>query len=162
MFDRRTTAEFSAGAGDGNRRALQSLAKQGRVPGLLAYDGGIPVGWVSVGPRQDFGRLLRSPVLKPSDEVEAWSITCFYIHPRHRGRGVGTALLEGAVKYARQQGARIVEGYPIVPRKDEVPDMYAWRGLESMFLAAGFTEVARRKPGRPIVRKKLRPPRVTA
>ena len=77
------------------------------------------------------------------------------IDRRHRGRGVGTALLAAAVEYARQKGATAVEGYPVEPRKDRMPDIYAWMGLASMFEAAGFTEIARRSETRPLFRKVL-------
>ena len=124
----------------------------GRVPGLLAYRDGVPVGWISVAPREEFGRLQRSPISKPVDKTPVWSITCFVIHKDHRGEGVAKALVEGAVDYAREQGAIAVEGYPVEPRKDRMPDIYAWMGLASMFESAGFIEIARRGKTRPLMR----------
>jgi GNAT superfamily N-acetyltransferase len=85
-----------------------------------------------------------------------WSIVCFVIDRNHRGSGVGTVLLAAAVEYARGHGAVAVEGYPVEPRQDRMPDIYAWRGLSSMFEAAGFTEIARRSETRPLFRKVLR------
>ena len=155
MFNRLTGREFEQGQGESNRTALHDLVEEGRVPGLLAYRNGEPVGWVSVAPRPEFGRVERSPVTRPVDEEPAWAVVCFYIDRRHRHTGVGRALLEAAVAYAADHGARLVEGYPKDPRKAEIPDIYAWQGLASMFLEAGFEEVARRREGRPIMRKKV-------
>jgi GNAT superfamily N-acetyltransferase len=155
MFNRLTGREFEAGQGEGNRTGLRALVDGGRIPGLLAYQEGEPVGWVSVAPRSEFGRIERSPVTRPIDDQPAWSVVCFYIDRHHRHSGVGTALLEAAVDHAAAHGARLVEGYPKDPRRDQIPDIYAWQGIASMFRAAGFDEVARRKEGRPIMRKKV-------
>ncbi len=155
MFNRQTTREYEAGKGEKNRDEMARIVSDGRVPGLLAYRKGVPLGWISVAPREEYGRLQRSRVTKPVDETPVWSITCFVIHKDHRGKGVAKALVEGAVDYAREQGAVGIEGYPVEPRKDRMPDIYAWMGLASMFEAAGFTEIARRSETRPLMRKNL-------
>ena len=154
MWNRLSNREFEATAGDAKRAMLQGIVSD-RVPGLLAYEDGTPVGWVSLGRREEFGRIQRSRVTKPVDEVPVWSIVCFVIERNHRGSGVGTALLEAAVQYASDQGAVAVEGYPVEPRSDRMPDIYAWMGIASMFEAAGFTEIARRSETRPLFRKML-------
>jgi GNAT superfamily N-acetyltransferase len=155
MWNRLTNREFEETTGDEKRGMLQAIVDD-RAPGLLAYEDGVPVGWVSLGPREEFGRIQRSRVTKPLDDVPVWSIVCFVIERRHRGIGVGTALLEAAVEYARDNGAIAVEGYPVEPRRDRMPDIYAWMGLASMFEAAGFSEIARRSESRPLFRKLLR------
>lgn len=155
MYNRQTNTEYEAGKGEPNRSAFSAIVADDRVPGLLAYRDGVPVGWVSIGPREEYARLARSPVMKPVDDMPVWSIVCFVIHKDHRGRGVGTALLEGAVAYAAEQGAVAVEGYPVEPRKDRMPDLYAWMGIASMFEGAGFTEIARRSETRPLMRRTL-------
>jgi GNAT superfamily N-acetyltransferase len=155
MWNRLTNREFEASSGDGKRKLLRTIVDD-RVPGLLAYEDGVPVGWVSLGPREEFGRIQRSRVTKAVDDVPVWSIVCFVIDRNHRGSGVGTVLLAAAVEYARGHGAVAVEGYPVEPRQDRMPDIYAWRGLSSMFEAAGFTEIARRSETRPLFRKVLR------
>ncbi len=155
MWSRETSREFEECKGDENRRRLRQLVADERVPGLLAYRDGTPVGWVSVAPREDYGRLQRSRVTKPVDHVPVWSITCFVIDRHHRGEGVGTALLKAAVDHARVHGAVAVEGYPVEPRADHMPDIYAWMGIASMFSAAGFTEIARRSETRPLMRMEL-------
>ncbi|MFQ5789402.1 MAG: hypothetical protein ACE5JI_02900 [Acidobacteriota bacterium] len=73
-----------------------------------------------------------------------------------RRRGLTRKLLKAAVEYARSQGAPIVEGYPIEPKKEDVPDLFAWTGFAATFRKAGFREVARRSETRPIMRRRLR------
>jgi GNAT superfamily N-acetyltransferase len=152
MWNRLSNREFEACSGDEKREKFRSIVDD-RVPGLLAYQDGLPVGWVSVGPREEYGRIQRSRITKPVDDVPVWSIVCFVIDRHHRGTGVGTALLAAAADYARARGAVAVEGYPVEPRNDRMPDIYAWMGLASMFEAAGFTEIARRGETRPLFRK---------
>lgn len=114
LFWRVSSAEFAASGSAGNKRALRRLVATGRVPGLLAYDGGTPVGWVSVAPREAFLRLERSPKLKRVDDRPVWSIVCFFVARSHRRRGVMAALPEGAVARVRAEGGRIVEAAPPV------------------------------------------------
>jgi hypothetical protein len=61
-------------------------------------------------------------------------------------------LIRAAVSFAASKGARVVEGYPVEPKKDQMPDVFAFTGIASSFLAAGFREVARRSDTRPIMR----------
>jgi predicted GNAT family acetyltransferase len=92
--------------------------------------------------------------MKAVDEKPVWSIVCFVVPSEHRGQGVATALLEGAVAFAKKQGATIVEAYPKEPG-GKVADDSLWFGRKSMYDKAGFSEVARHTPGRPVVRKAL-------
>ncbi|MGD8455436.1 MAG: GNAT family N-acetyltransferase [Anaerolineales bacterium] len=152
MWNRLTNKEFEAQKGEGNRRSMKGIVESGHVPGILAYDGDEPVGWCSIAPRDDFPRLDRSRILKRIDDQPVWSITCFFIPRQHRRKGVMTLLLKGAVDYAVSQGATIIEGYPVEPKKDTYPDTFAWHGLAESFRAVGFKEVARRSETRPFMR----------
>jgi ribosomal protein S18 acetylase RimI-like enzyme len=136
-----------------NRATLKALVDAGTPPGLIGYRGMVPVGWISIGPRETYDRLKRSPVMKAVDEQPVWSVICFVVPAEYRGQGVARALLKGAVAYARQRGARLVEAYP-VDKPGRSKDDYMWFGAKSMYDKAGFKEVARRKPQRPIVRIK--------
>ncbi len=107
-------------------------------------------------PRSAFGRLDRSPVLKPVDAEPVWSVNCFVIDRRHRRTGVATALLDAAVPYVRQQGGIILEGYPIDTGGQRADAASVFTGTLSMFERAGFREVSRRSPKRPIMRLDLR------
>jgi len=155
MWWRIKRKEYEANKNEGNKAAMKAIVEGGRVPGLLAYDADSPVGWVSVGPREEFTVLGRSPVLKPVDDQPVWSVVCFFVHKEYKGQGMSERLLEAAVSYAAARGATIVEGYPIAPKVDDVPDIYAFTGFLTTFQAAGFVEVARRSERRPIMRLHL-------
>ena len=134
-----------------NRAELKALVDSGEPPGLIGYHGNVPVGWVSIGPRDDYAKLRRSPVMKPVDDLPVWSIICFVVPSQYRGQGVARSLLDGAIAYAKKRGATLLEAYP-VDKPDRSSDDAMWFGAKSMYDAAGFEEVARRKANRPIVR----------
>jgi len=138
---------------EANRADLKALVDGGEPSGLLAYRGKVPVGWVSIGPREQYAKLRRSPVMKAVDDQPVWSIICFVVPSEYRGQGVAHALLQGAIAYAGKHGARLLEAYP-VDKPVRSTDDSLWFGAKSMYDSAGFTEVARRKPFRPIVRLK--------
>jgi GNAT superfamily N-acetyltransferase len=155
MWWRIKRSEFERQKGDGNRRAMRTLMEAGEVPGILAYTDGQPVGWCSVAPRSAYPVLGRSRILKPLDETPVWSIVCLFVHKDYRDRGISVKLLEAAADYARGQGAEVIEGYPVEPKKDRMPAVFAFTGLAAAFLQAGFTERERRSPTRPIMRLEL-------
>jgi len=140
--------------GEKNRRAFRKVVASGVPTGVLAYVNNEPVGWCAVAPREDYVRLACSRVLKPVDDRLVWSVTCFYVARAHRRGGLTEQLLRAAVEYAHQRGGKMVEGYPRDPRSGEMPDASAYTGFLSVFRDAGFKEVARRSPRRPIMRKR--------
>lgn len=158
MFFRTTSSEFADGK-VANRSRMADLVAEGACPGLLAYAGGdAPVGWVSVAPRSEFGRIVRSPVVGPgrnAPDEGVWSIVCFFVPKAHRRRGIARAMLDGAVDHAARHGASSVEAYPRDPAVSEVSAAGLYVGELDWFLDAGFEEVERRKPARPIVRRRL-------
>ena len=137
-----------------NRKALKALTRRDPPPGLLGYRGKEPVGWVSLGPREDFAKLERSIVMKRVDDAKVWSIICFVVPGEHRGQGVAKDLLQGAITYARKRRVKLLEAYPVDKRARSADDSL-WFGTKSMYDAAGFKVVARRKPARPVVRLRL-------
>lgn len=137
-----------------SREALRSLIARDPPPGLIGYQGKTPVGWVSLGPREDYAKLARSPIMKPIDGQPVWSLVCFVVPSEYRSKGVATELLAGAVRYARKRGVRLLEAYPVDKAEASAADA-PWFGSKRMFDASGFQEVARRKPARPVVRLKL-------
>jgi ribosomal protein S18 acetylase RimI-like enzyme len=152
--------DWSNSSAQENRDRLHALATVGRPPGLVAFRGERAVGWVSLGPRTDFDRLNHAKLLAPVDERPTWSIVCFVVARDARGSGVATALLAGAVAYARDAGAERLEAYPVDTGGGKVPAANAYHGTLSMFEAAGFEVVERRQwnrttPVRPIVRLEL-------
>jgi len=124
--------------GERKKRAMETLVRGGHEPGLLAYDGEEPVGWVSVGPRGDFPHVVRSPQYGPREQgggAAVWSIVCFAVDRYARGRGVAAALLDAAVAYALAHGASSVEAYP------HVRDPHDYMGHVDLFARAGFTTI---------------------
>jgi GNAT superfamily N-acetyltransferase len=155
MWWRLTRREFDQRTGAPNKRAFKKLVTGGRVPGILAYAGGEPVGWCAIEPRASYPVLQRSPVLKPVDEQPVWSITCLFVARPWRRRGLSVQLIRAAADHAARHGATIVEGYPRASGKDAQPDVSAFTGLPEAFREAGFTEVLRRSATRPIMRYRV-------
>jgi len=135
-----------------NKAALKALVDGGVVPGLIGYRDGEPVAWLSLGPREDYAKLARSPVMKPVDDTPVWSVICFYTAQHARGEGLSAAMLAGGAAYARAHGARLLEAYPVDKPGRGAPD-HMWFGAKSLYDRAGFREVARRKPARPVMRR---------
>ncbi len=152
MAWRLSRADYESGKGTKHKRRLKRLVGRAVPPGVLGYADGKAIAWCAVAPREEYSFLSRSRVLKPVDEQPVWSISCLFVERFHRGRGVSTAMLKAAVDFAAGHGARLVEGYPVEPAKGTIPPAFAWTGLPSAFLKAGFHEVARRSPTRPIMR----------
>lgn len=153
MLWRTPRKEFDARKGAGNRKAMKRLVDSGEPPGLLAYLNGEPVGWCSLAPRDDYPALSRSRVLKPVDDLPCWSVSCLFVHREYRKKGVSIQLLRAATEYVRKKGGRLLEGYPVEPKGDKpIPPVFAWTGIPKAYEAAGFSEVARRSPTRPIMR----------
>jgi GNAT superfamily N-acetyltransferase len=139
---------------EARRQGLRTLAAADPPAGLIGYRGRDPVGWISLGPRADYARLQRSPVMKPVDGLPVWSVICFVVPAPFRHQGVASALLQGAIRYARRRGVRLLEAYP-VDKAGRGADEWLWHGAMSMYERAGFVEVARRRPQRPVVRLAL-------
>ena len=137
-----------------NRRSLRQRVAKDEFIGLVGYRDGEPVGWISLGPREGYRKLERSPVMKPVDDERVWSILCFVVPAEHRRKGVARELLRGAIAFARRKKVRILEAYPVDTAKKS-NDGSMWFGAKSMYDAEGFKVVARRKPTRPVVRLAL-------
>ena len=157
--------DWSNSTAAGNRAALGKLAaRDDPAPGLVAYRDGRAVGWVSLGPREDYERLAFSKVLAPVDDTPVWSIVCFVVSREARGEGVASALLDAAIAYARAHRATTLEAYPVDTTDGRVPPANAFGGPLPIFERAGFAVVERRQwnkstPVRPIVRLDLQKPR---
>jgi GNAT superfamily N-acetyltransferase len=152
MWWRLVHSDFLRQRGETNREAFRNLVDSGKIPGILAYTEGQPVGWCAVAPRETFPRLERSRILKRVDDEPVWSVVCFFVAKAFRGMRVSVRLLEAAVNYVRKQGGSIVEGYPVEPKKDWTPDPFVYTGLASAFREVGFVEIMRRSETRPIMR----------
>ena len=120
---------------------VRELVREDPPPGVLAYDGNEVVGWAAVHPRADttFARNRRIPHV---DDLDVWSLWCVRVRPGHRGRGIAHVLVDGAVSYARAQGAPAVEGYPVDNDGKKVDLTMAYVGTRRLFERAGFTKAA--------------------
>jgi GNAT superfamily N-acetyltransferase len=145
-------AAFDLQKGEPNRLALMARVGGGEAPGLVGYQDDAPVAWCAVGPRARYPRLNRSRILAPVDDAPVWSLVCLFVARRFRRAGWSARMVAGAVEHVRRAGGAIVEAYPVEPRGPAVPDVFAWTGFVSAYRAAGFVEVARRSPTRPIMR----------
>lgn len=154
----RKSGQPAGPAGAQNKRALCDLMSGGTVPGLVGYLGDSPVGWISLGPREDYLKLRRSPIMKPVDDTKVWSVVCSYVARPYRGMGLQRRLLAAAIGFARDNGVRVLEAYP-VDKDERSPDDAMFFGARSLYERAGFTEVARRSPTRVVMRRTLRPGR---
>jgi GNAT superfamily N-acetyltransferase len=145
-------SEFNRQKGEGNKLAMQSLVRQNEQIGLLAYIDGEPVGWCAIAPRENYPKLENSKVWKRIDGNPVWSITCFFIAKPYRRKGLSLELIKGAVNFCRTNGVKIIESYPVVPYRDNIPDAFAWTGFPNVFEKAGFVVAERRSPSKPVMR----------
>ncbi|WP_146904972.1 GNAT family N-acetyltransferase [Cellulomonas aerilata] len=128
--------------------------------GLLAYLDGEPVGWCAVEPRVAYGGLVRNGnraawAGRTEDRTDpgVWAVTCFVTRTGFRRRGVATALTRAAVAYARDRGARALEGYPMTTTEAIDEELHV--GTARMFADAGFQLVAQPSPRRVVMRIEL-------
>ena len=122
--------------GTPKKRRMGSIVRAGREPGLLAYEDGVPIGWVAVAPREEYKALLASPQYRPHDEEPGiWSIVCFAIDRYARRGGAASALLDAAVGHAFERGAVAVEAYPHISNAED------YMGSVPLYERAGFERV---------------------
>ena len=154
MWFRLPRRDLVIGKGAGNKRALHKLVRRRVAPGILAYAGDQPIGWVALAPREEYVRLAASRTLKPIDAQPVWSVSCFFIARPYRGRGVMTQLIEAVAGFARKRGATLLEGYPTNP-KGKTSDTFLYTGTRGAFVRAGFGEAARPSKAALIMRRAL-------
>jgi GNAT superfamily N-acetyltransferase len=153
MYPRLTNARMRElpGPGSANQRrrdAMTKLARRRRAPGLLAFEGDEPVGWIAIAPRTELGRIEASRVTPRVDDEDVWVIPCVTVSKAARGRGIALALIRAAVAYAGEQGAPAVEAYPRAGAI-RTGDDNAYFGTEPLFRRAGFRVVRKPLENRP-------------
>jgi GNAT superfamily N-acetyltransferase len=157
MYWRLRSSEYAKLNSPSRRRALERIIRAGTPVGILGYLDGEPVGWCSIAPRETYARLERSTTIKRIDDAPTWSVVCFFVSRKQRGQHLAVELLRAAVEYARSQGAQIVEGYPVEPRRDADGNLqeaasYNFMGHVSTFRKAGFRDVTPKDAGRRVMR----------
>lgn len=152
-------AEYHAGGARANLAIFRELVRTSAIPvGLLAYADDVPVGWCAAGPRSRFVRALRVPSFKGRDGAEdedVWLVPCFNVLRRHRRHGVSRALLDGAVRLARQHGATAIEGFPFA--RGAKLGRESMVGTEAVFESCGFAVARRPSATRVVMRCELAP-----
>jgi GNAT superfamily N-acetyltransferase len=146
MFWRLNRADFNKMKGEDRKAVLQEMTSRNEVAGVLAYAGGQPIGWCSIGPREDYAALENSRILRRVDDTPVWSVVCFFIAKSFRRKGVMSALLGGAVKYAEEHGAGVIEGYPIDMQTQKLArktltGYSGFMGIASAFREVGFIKI---------------------
>lgn len=155
-----TSRQWSEGAKGGskaaNKPAFYTIVDAGPPPGLLASDGADPVAWCRVMPRSALPGLARSRHFKTDlDTAGVWSLPCFVVRRSHRGRGLTEVLIKGAIEFARDQGAQILEAYPW-DSDEEQSAATIYTGMASTFTRLGFEVVQRTVDHKPMMRISLR------
>jgi GNAT superfamily N-acetyltransferase len=162
MYWRLPRRAFEMSLGDKNCELFRKRVIEGPPPGLIAYVNKEPVGWVQVGPRADVPnwngpRRLTAPTPEaPASDPGVWGISCCSTKAGWRQRGIGTALLAGAIEWARENRARLLDACPVETKTKRQP-ISLYHGVASTFRRAGFREVARRRSDRPLVRLEFTP-----
>lgn len=151
-----TNAQFQSSSAAERAKLLENEMRGDLPPALIAYVDGEAAGWIRVGPRTAQQRILRARDVvghsaEPLDDPSVWAVTCFVVRKEHRGAGLNLMLLTAAIEFARQHGARVLEGYPTDTSIGKKPSNELFRGILSVFEHAGFEEIARPKPARAIV-----------
>lgn len=134
MMWRATSEEGSGTSAAVRHRQMLGRIDDGTPIGLLGYDGGEPVAWVSIAPKDTY-RRLGGP--ERADGEKIWSLACMFIRRDYRGKGLAHELIAAAVKQAKKRGATGVEAYPVDP---ESPS-YGYMGFVPAFERAGFVEI---------------------
>jgi GNAT superfamily N-acetyltransferase len=151
--------QLYANGSDGNRELLHERVRSGVPVGLVALSGQTAVGWVAVAPRPSYPRLGNSKIARPvdpdEDEADVWCVTCFYVRPGLRRKGISGELLSAAVGFAERHGATAVEGFPKITDGKRRSGGELYHGTLTGFLAAGFELVEQRSPTRALVRRAL-------
>ena len=137
-LDSKTNREL---VGPARGEYVRRLCSRTVAPGVLAYEGDDVVGWAAVAPRSELP-FARSRKIPHVDQLPVWSVWCIRVRPGHRGRGISSALLDGAVAYARSQHAPAIEGYPVDNKGEKVDLTMAYVGTRTLFERAGFTKAA--------------------
>ncbi len=130
MAWRATPAEIKDSKSPARRQQILDRIAAGTPAGLLAYERDHPIAWVSVAPKSTFRGLGGT-----EDEYRVWSLTCMFVPRARRGEGLSAKLIEAAADYARQNGARLLEAYPVDPDSPS----YRHMGFVASFEKLGFT-----------------------
>jgi len=153
MYWRLTRKEYENSKGQKNKEKLYELINRDLPLGILAFEHDVPIGWCSVSPKSELIRLGNSRLFKNfKGPKSTWSITCLFIHKDHRNMGLSVEIISAASEYAFENGASIIEAYPILPKTNKIPPAFAWVGFVNSFKKAGFNKVVQASENRLVMR----------
>jgi GNAT superfamily N-acetyltransferase len=141
QYWRMSSGEYSRSSQESRLASLRTQLAETPAPGLVAYVGEAPAGWVGFGPRNRVERLVRSRTIPAVDDLPVWAIYCFTVRVGYRRQGIARALLGGLIEYAREQGAPALEAYPVDTAGRRIHGTAAYVGTAGMFERAGFRRV---------------------
>jgi hypothetical protein len=139
-----------------HRQYKEELVRANRAHAALVYEGADVAGWCQFGsPTELPGRMGRLPRLglDPPD----WRLTCFFVDRDRRREGVAQAALAGAIQLIKEYRGGTVDGYPIAIAGKSQSSSFLWGGTASMFVDAGFKEIARLGTSKLVMRKIVKP-----
>jgi len=148
MAWRSTSEEVREDNSQERKTAMQSRVDAGTPIGLLAYLDENPVAWCSIAPKSTHTHL---PIVGDESVENIWVLTCFFIIRPLRKKGITRKLIEAATMHAFQNGATIIEAYPVDPDSPS----YRFMGFKETFIGSGFEEVGREGKRRYIMRRLL-------
>jgi GNAT superfamily N-acetyltransferase len=152
MWWRSKRSEFETRGNAGNRVAIKDIIDSGTVPGILIYVDDRPAAWCSIAPREQYGSLNRSHVLKRIDDTPVWSLVCLFVAKEYRKQGITRSVIRSAIDYVRSQGGKVVEAYPTLPKEHRLAPVSSFMGLPAMYEKEGFVEVARPSESKVVLR----------
>ncbi|KNY04387.1 GNAT family N-acetyltransferase [Microbacterium sp. GCS4] len=133
--------ENQALKGHARAERVRELCRHDPPPGVIAYLEDEPVGWAALHPRSDTS-FATNRLIPHIDDLDVWSLWCLRVRPGHRKQGITHALVDGAVAYARERGAPMVEAYPVDNKGQKVDLTMAYVGTRKIFEDAGFVKAA--------------------
>lgn len=143
------------------KQMLHDEIAAGPPPGLVAYVDGQAAGWIRVGPRTVQTRILHTRAIiaatdEPLDDPNVWAVTCFVVRREFRGMGLNAQLLDAAIEYAKESGARLMEAYPVDTSEGQHRSNDLFHGTLSTFLSHGFQQAEPLTRGRVLVARELK------
>ncbi|CAN5477347.1 GNAT family N-acetyltransferase [soil metagenome] len=137
-----------------NRARKERRVREGRAHASLVYDRDTCVGWCQYGEPDELPRIKnRRAYLKELDELPDRRITCFFSGRGHRGQGIGSAALVGALEQIAELGGGTVESYPEDVEGRSTSSSFLHNGTLAMFERQGFQRVRLIGKTRWVVRK---------
>jgi len=141
MYWRQKSTDYKKNKNEPNKKLLKKLVDEKKELGLIFYVKDEPIAWCSVSPRQEIYRIQNSRSFKPIDDQPVWSIVCLFIKKSFRKKGLSVQIIKSVIDYCRKKDVKILEAYPSIPYSPKMPDSFAWTGIDTAFLSAGFNSI---------------------